>query len=146
MRPVSVFVASILLLAWAGRIAALPAGPPMPAATKTTPAQQTIALYREQYAHWHFKPCPPARGSEILICGTGRRGSPDRLPFPEEADVNGPAAALAVAGSCTAANCRGHGTINPIKVATTAVQIVRAIVDPEGASDYADRHPWQPDQ
>lgn len=125
-------------------LAAAPMGPPAPVASRTTPAQEMIALYRDEYQHG-FKPCPaPTHANEVVVCGTGRGGSADRLPLPDEREA--PTGALALTTSCTSANCAGHGTLNPIAVAVTAVQIVRAIVDPEAASDYADRHPWKPDQ
>ena len=37
-------------------------------------------------------------------------------------------------------------TMDLIAAATGVTQVVRALVDPEGASDYADRHPWKPQQ
>jgi len=119
-------------------------GPPVPIASRATPAEQVIALYRDEYRHG-FKPCPPpTHANEVVVCGTGRGGSPDRIPLPDERAA--PTGALAAIASCTAARCVAHGTASPIAVAVTAVQVVRAIVDPEAASDYADRHPWQADR
>lgn len=138
-----------------GPALAAPYGPPTPAVSKTTPAQQAMAIYRDEYAHWRFKPCASARPGEIVVCGNGRGGSADRLPLPEERGppdvrvatgeiLSGSAALNAENQSCTDANCAASGAINLIAVAASGVQVVRAIVDPEAASDHADRqHPWR---
>jgi hypothetical protein len=144
----------LMLATWAGRAAAVPAGPPLPIPSKTTPAQQMIALYRDQYAHHVFRPCLPARVGEILVCGSGRGGSAERLPLPDErgapdgprgstGDLPSGAGALAStdARTCREGDCSSTGAVSLLAVAAGAVQVVRAIVDPEGASDHADRQP-----
>jgi hypothetical protein len=50
---------------------------------ETTPAQQMIALYRDEYAPWVSNPAP-ARESEVVVCGNGRGGSANRIPLPDE--------------------------------------------------------------
>ena len=61
------------------------AGPALPPFNPVTPAQQAIANYKAEWAHRGTpKPCPLARSGEIIVCGDGRGGSPDRLPLPEE--------------------------------------------------------------
>lgn len=147
---------AIVTLSLAGVAIAAPVGPPAPVKPRSTPAQQSIALYRDQYAHWRFKPCPPSRPGEVVVCGTGRGGSADRLPLPDErgppavrvATGQLPSAAEALAttadGSCRAAHCPATGAIDLIGAAVGGVRLVRALVDPEGASDSADRqHPWR---
>ena len=42
------------------------------------------------------------------------------------------------------ANCPAHGAIDVIAGTLGVIQVARALIDPEGASDYADRHPWKP--
>lgn len=127
-------------------------GPPLPVVAKTTPAQQTISLYRDEYRHGYVS-CPaPTHANEVVICGNGRGGSANRLPLPDErgapdwarqatGEVPSAANALNEASSKCGPACSGDGPVNLIQAATTLVQIGRAIVDPEGASDYADRHP-----
>ena len=150
-------IASALLLTTPA--IAAPAGPPVPPVSKLTPAQQMIALYRDEYAHWRFKPCPPARPTEVVVCGNGRGGSANRIPLPDEraapdwartATGDLPSAKEALAsteqGCGASAHCQNHATADVVTAAVGVVQVARAIVDPEGASDYADRHPWKPQQ
>jgi hypothetical protein len=134
-----------------------PIGPPAPVASKTTPAQQMIALYRDEYRHG-YRSCPaPTRANEVVICGNGRGGSANRLPLPDErgapewarqatgeVPTGRDALANADAGACISANCPAHGAFDLIGASIGMVQVMRALVDPEGASDYADRHPWKP--
>jgi hypothetical protein len=156
-RDVRLAIASTLLLATPA--VATSVGPPVPTASKTTPAQQMIALYRDQYAHWQFKPCPPARPGEVVVCGNGRRGSANRIPLPDErappdrartatGDLPSAREALALTDQpCGAAvNCQDHAAADLVAATIGMVQVVRAVVDPEGASDYADRHPWKPQE
>lgn len=132
---------------------AAPFGPPAPVKAKTTPVQQTIALYRDEYRHGYVA-CPlPTRANEVVICGNGRGGSANRIPLPDErgppdwarqptGEVPSALGALNTASSsCVSANCPAVGAVDLIQGAVTLVQIGRAIVDPKGASDYADRHP-----
>ncbi|HMI21060.1 MAG TPA: hypothetical protein VK533_16125 [Sphingomonas sp.] len=157
MRPLPMTIA-LLLTAGAGRAAATPSGPIMPAASRTTPAQQMIALYRDEYRHG-FHPCAlPSHANEVVVCGNGRGGSAERLPLPDERGppdgpraaigepVSGKQALIDAAQPCRAANCPAHGAVDLVAAGTGLAQVVRAIVDPEGASDYADRHPWKPQQ
>jgi hypothetical protein len=152
--PMRLILAAILL----GAVPAMatPIGPPAPVASRTTAAQQAIALYRDEYRHGYIS-CPaPTRANEVVICGNGRGGSANRLPLPDERAPpdwarqrtgepgTGAQALVANQPSCMAANCPAHGAIDMIAAGTGLVQVVRAIVDPEGASDYADRHPWKP--
>lgn len=61
------------------------AGPPVPIAATTTPAQQAAALYHAELAHRPLPPpCPRGANGEIVVCGDRRAGGPDRLPLPEE--------------------------------------------------------------
>ncbi len=134
----------------AGPAMAGPIGPPAPTVAKTSPAQQAIALYRDEYRHGYVA-CPaPTHANEVVICGNGRGGSDNRIPLPDErAPPDGPriatgeipraAGALADPDSCGPRDCAGGGPVNLIAAAVAGVQIVRAIVDPEAASDYADR-------
>lgn len=136
---------------------ATPLGPPTPVATKTTPAQQAISLYRDEYRHGYVA-CPgPTHANEVVICGNGRGGSANRIPLPDErappdwarmAIGELPSGKDALAntegGPCVSANCPAHGAFDVIAGTLGVVQVARALVDPEGASDYADRHPWKP--
>ena len=136
---------------------ATPLGPPTPVAAKTTPAQQAISLYRDEYRHGYVA-CPgPTHANEVVICGNGRGGSANRIPLPDErAPPDGARMAIgelpsgkdALAntegGPCVSANCPAHGAFDVIAGTLGVVQVARALVDPEGASDYADRHPWKP--
>jgi hypothetical protein len=129
---------------------AAPIGPQAPVPSKTTPVQQAIALYRDQYRHGYV-PCPaPTRANEVVICGNGRGGSANRLPLPDErgprdgprtatGEIPGAAGGLTNAESCRSGDCSGGGPVSLIAAAVAGVQLVRAIVDPEAASDYADR-------
>jgi hypothetical protein len=156
MRFVPLCLAASLVVA--GRGAAIPAGPAVPAVSKTTPAQQMIALYRDEYRHG-FRPCPPPlHANEVVVCGSGRGGSAERIPLPDERTPPDwarlptgeiPSAMGALNGGsakCASADCPATGPVNLIRAATTLVQMGRAIVDPEAASDYADRHPQKPAQ
>lgn len=136
---------------------ALPSGPPAPVVSKATPAQQAISLYRDEYRHG-FRPCPaPTHANEVVICGNGRGGSTNRLPLPDErappdwarkaiGDLPTGREALVSteSGACASADCPAHGAIDMIGATVGVVQVARALIDPEGASDYADRHPWKP--
>jgi len=144
-------LAAMIALATAPAVAS-PIGPPAPVASRTTPAQQMIALYRDQYRHGYV-PCPiPSRANEVVICGNGRGGSANRIPLPDErsppewarrstGEIPSAASALDEASSKCGPACSQGGPINLIQAATSLVQIGRALVDPESASDYADRHP-----
>ena len=158
MRPLPMTIALLLLAAGAGRTAATPFGPPMPVASRTTPAQQMIALYRDEYRHGYKACAAPTHANEVVICGNGRGGSANRIPLPDErAPPDGPRPAtgealtgkdalLADARPCRGADCPMGGAVDLVAAATGVTQVVRAIVDPEGASDHADRHPWKPQQ
>ena len=136
---------------------ATPIGPPAPVASKTTPAQQSIALYRDEYRHGYVV-CPaPTHANEVVICGNGRGGSANRIPLPDERappdwarKANGElptgkeALARTDSGACVSADCPAHGAIDLIGATIGVVQVARALIDPEAASDYADRHPWKP--
>jgi len=131
---------------------AAPIGPPAPVASRTTPAQQMIALYRDEYRHGYV-PCPtPSHANEVVICGNGRGGSANRIPLPDErtprewartptGEIPSAASALAQATDAGGPSCAGGGPVNLLQAAATLVQVGRAIVDPESASDHADRHP-----
>lgn len=132
-------------------------GPAVPAVPKATPAQQAIALYRDKYRHGYVE-CPaPTHANEVVICGNGRGGSANRIPLPDErappdwarrATGEVPAGKQALADTrldgCVSAHCPGHATVDAVAATLGVVQVARALVDPEGASDYADRHPWKP--
>jgi len=135
-------------------VTAAPMGPPAPVASKTTPAQQTIALYRDEYRHGYVACRPPTHANEVVVCGNGRGGSSNRIPLPDERappdwarkavgePPTGKEALVDTAsGGCVSADCPAVGAVDLVQGALTLVQIGRAIVDPEGASDYADRHP-----
>ena len=138
---------------------AAPIGPPIPVPAKTTPAQQAIMLYRDEYRHGYVA-CPaPTHANEVVICGNGRGGSANRIPLPDErtppdwarqATGDRPTGKEALAntdsGGCVSANCPAHGAIDVIAGTLGVVQVARALIDPEGASDYADRHPWKPER
>ena len=62
-----------------------PAGPPAPQVSKLSPAQQAISAYQANWVHRPvLEPCPRPKRGEIVVCGNGRAGSPDRLPLPDE--------------------------------------------------------------
>jgi hypothetical protein len=136
---------------------AAPVGPPAPLVSKTTPAQQMIVLYRDEYRHGYVACRPPTHANEVVVCGNGRGGSSNRLPLPDErappdwarravGDLPTGKEALAGtdSGACVSANCPVHGAIDVIAGIVGVVQVARALIDPEAASDYADRHPWKP--
>jgi hypothetical protein len=149
--PMRLVLAAMIVLGPAPAAAA-PIGPPAPVASKTTPAQQMIALYRDEYRHGYVA-CPaPSHANEVVICGNGRGGSANRIPLPDErtppewarrptGEVPSAASALNEASDKCGPSCAGAGPANLIQAAATLVQIGRAIVDPESASDHADRHP-----
>jgi hypothetical protein len=135
---------------------ATPIGPPAPLVSKISAAQQAISLYRDEYRHGYVA-CPaPSRANEVVICGNGRGGSANRIPLPDErtprdwartptGDRPGGADALAATTqTCAGVHCPVHGAMDVIAAGVGVVQVVRAVIDPEGASDYADRHPWKP--
>jgi hypothetical protein len=156
MRPLPITIALLLLTAGAGRGTATPSGPPVPVVSKTTPAQQAISLYRDEYRHGYKACAAPTHANEVVICGNGRGGSANRIPLPDEREApDGPRAAtgeartgkdalLADVRPCRGADCPMGGAVDLVAAATGVTQVVRALVDPEGASDYADRHPWKP--
>ena len=158
MRPLSVMLALLLLAAGTGYAAAAPSGPPAPVALKVTPAQQAIALYRDQYRHGYKACAAPKRANEVVICGNGRGGSANRIPLPDErappdwartasGDLPSTRQALADGNErCRASHCPAQGAVDLVAAGAGLGQVVRAIVDPEGASDYADHHPWTPKQ
>ena len=158
MHPLSTTIALLLLTAGAAPGAATPSGPPVPVASRATPAQQAIALYRDEYRHG-YHPCPPpTHANEVVVCGNGRGGSAERIPLPDERGApDGPRSAtgealtgkdalLADTRPCAGADCPMGGAVDLIAAAAGVTQVVRALVDPEAASDYADRHPWKPKQ
>ena len=146
-------IASILLVAVPAY--GSPMGPPAPTESKTTPAQQAIALYRDEYRHG-FRPCPqPSRATEVVVCGNGRGGSADRLPLPDErgppdwarrptGETPSAAAALASASDPCGPSCAGSGAIDLIHASVMTVQLIHGLIDPEWASDYADSHHPEP--
>jgi len=146
-------IASILLLAAPARAATM--GPPAPAESKTTPAQQAIALYRDEYRHG-FRPCPaPTHANEVVVCGNGRGGSAERLPLPDErgppdwarrptGEAPSGVAALASASDPCGPSCAGSGAVDLIRGSVMTVQLIHGLIDPEWASDYADSHHPQP--
>jgi hypothetical protein len=158
MRPLPMMIALLLLATGTGRAAATLSGPPMPVASRTTPAQQAIALYRDEYRHGYKACATPTHANEVVICGNGRGGSANRIPLPDErAPPEGPRPATgeALTGKdalradikpCRGADCPMGGAVDLVAAAAGVTQVVRALVDPEGASDYADRHPWKPQQ
>ncbi|WP_404710773.1 hypothetical protein [Sphingomonas sp. MMS24-J13] len=144
-------LATLLLLS--GPASAEPAGPPAPVVVKVTAAQQAMANYRRNFAAVPLpQPCVRPKGNEVVVCGVGGRGgSADRLPLPDERGppdhartaLNEPAPADASpvrTGSCGTQDQGEHcvGGISIVGAALAGVQIVRALVDPEGASDAAD--------
>lgn len=152
MRPLPITIALSLLTAGAEQGAATPSGPPVPVASKTTPAQQAISLYRDEYRHGYKVCAAPTHANEVVICGNGRGGSANRIPLPDErtppdwarrptGEIPSAASALNETGSQCGPACAQGGPINLIQAAAGLVQIGRAIVDPESASDHADRHP-----
>lgn len=130
-----------------------PVGPPAPTRAKQSAAQQAMASYRSE-----FGPVPrPAlcqrpKANENIVCGIpGRGGSPDRLPLPDQRgppdhprlavgevrpDFSGPPGI----GTCRTGDQGAHcgGGIDLIGAALKGVLLVRALIDPEGASDAAD--------
>jgi hypothetical protein len=135
-------------------------GPVLPVAAKTTAAQQAISLYRDEYRHG-YRACPtPTHANEVVICGNGRGGSANRIPLPDErtppdwarqavGDLPTGKETLVntASGACVSADCPAQGAIDLIEAAAGMVQVVRALVDPESASDHADHqgsHPWAP--
>lgn len=142
-----------LLLLLPGTALAEPAGPPAPVVVKVTAAQQAMANYKSEFAAVPLaKPCVRPKANEVVVCGIGGRGgSPDRLPLPDERGapdhartaLNEPApgdASPVHTGSCGTQDQGAHcvGGVSIIGAALAGVQIVRALVDPEGASDAAD--------
>jgi hypothetical protein len=137
------------------------AGPPAPAKLKTTAAQVAITNYKRDFGAVPLPhPCERAKGDEVVVCGIGGRGgSADRLPLPDdrgppdhartELNESPPGNAERVrTGSCGTQDQGEHcvGGISPIAVILAGVQIARALVDPEGASDAADAampKPWE---
>jgi hypothetical protein len=152
MRPLPITIALLLLTAGVGRGTATPSGPPALVASKTTPAQQAISLYRDEYRHGYKACAAPTHANEVVICGNGRGGSANRIPLPDErgapewarrptGEIPSAASALAATDNPCGPTCADAGPVNLIQAAASLVQIGRAIVDPEGASDHADRHP-----
>lgn len=145
--------AQVFAAATVAPLAAETAGPPAPRAATASPAQQAMHDYRLAFGAVALPaPCQRPKGNEVVVCGAGGRGgSPDRLPLP---DARGPPdhARIAVGevrpdmskppgmGTCLSQDQGTHcgGGVDIIAAALTGVQIVRALIDPEGASDAAD--------
>lgn len=143
----------MIALVLARPAAAETAGPPAPVAIKTSAAQQAMAVYKSDFGPVPLPvPCQRPGAGETIVCGTtGRGGSPDRLPLPDE---RGPPdhARLAVGevrpdmgkppgmGTCATQDqgARCGGGVSLIGVAIVGARLVQALVDPEGASDAAD--------
>lgn len=137
-----------------------PAGPPAPVVMKTSAAQQAIADYKSNFgAMPPPQPCVRPKDNEVVVCGTsGRGGSPERLPLPDErgppdqgrvavGEVRPDMSAPPGMGTCLSQDQGAHcgGGVSIIGAALAGVKIVRALIDPEGASDAADaaaaKHP-----
>lgn len=147
------------LLLVPGPALAEPAGPPAPVAVKTSAAQQAISTYTRNFGAVPLpEPCVRPKDNEVVVCGVGGRGgSAERLPLPDERGppdqgrmaLNEPVRADAApvrTGSCGTEDQGRHcvGGLSIVGAALAGVQIVRALVDPEGASDAADaaaQHP-----
>jgi hypothetical protein len=142
-----------VLLILPGAAVAEPVGPPAPIAIKTSAAQQAMANYRRDFAAMPLPaPCVRPKGNEVVVCGVGGRGgSPERLPLPDErgvpdhartavGEVRPDMSAPPGMGTCYTQDQGAHcgGGVSVIAAALAGVQLVRAIVDPEGASDAAD--------
>jgi hypothetical protein len=133
----AVLVAS---LAGSGMARAAPYGPEVPPVVNAPLVQQSAALYRDKYRHGDV-PCPaPTHANEVVICGSGRGGSADRLPLPDERGPrNGPrtatgeipsaVGALADPDSCGPQSCAAGGPANLIAAARKGVQLIHALTD-----------------
>lgn len=149
----------LLLTPWlASQSFAQAAGPPAPVAAKTTPAAQAIALYRDEHMpHALPPPCRQGAHGEIVVCGGDGR-SQYRLPLPDErgppegprreAGVAAASAAPVTTGSCGTQDQGEHcgGGVSVVGAALFGIQLARALIDPEGASDRADAKaptPWR---
>lgn len=124
----------------AGAGTAAPLGPDVPPVSKTTLVQQSAALYRDRYRHGYV-PCPaPTHANEVVICGSGRGGSADRLPLPDErgprdgprtatGEIPSAVGALEDPESCGPQSCAAGGPANLIAAARKGVQLIRALTD-----------------
>ena len=85
LAPSAAMVRRAVPLLWLIAPAAIAqmSGPPAPVAAKTTPAQQAIAMYRDEHMqHALPPPCRQPKGGEIVVCGSDTR-SPYRVPLRE---------------------------------------------------------------
>lgn len=77
-------VSLLSLLAMTAAIAQI-AGPPAPVPATRTPAEQAISLYGAEHGPTRLpRPCRPATGDTITVCGTINGRSPYRVPLPDE--------------------------------------------------------------
>lgn len=145
--------AALLLIALAHPAVGEIAGPPAPPRVKASAAQQAMADYKSNFGAAALPvPCQRPKANETVVCGTtGRGGSPERLPLPDERGVPDHAR-LAVGevrpdmsrppgmGTCLTQDQGVHcgGGINVVAAAVKSVLLVRALIDREGASDMAD--------
>jgi hypothetical protein len=141
--------AALMLLGMGSTPAALASayGPAAPVPGRITPVDESIALYRDMYAHQTFKACPPARPGEITVCGRGRGGSPERLPLPDErgprdsprqptGEIPSAAAGLAAASTpCDGIGCGPKEGINLLMTPMVVVKAIRTLVNPDEAPD-----------
>lgn len=130
-----------------------PYGPAPPPASKTTPVEQSIALYKDVYRHGVPAPCPPAKAGEVVVCGSGRGGSTERVPLPDERGPrDGPRTAVGempkgtealtmATERCGPNGCGGQPGINLLTVPFRAIKIVHGLIDRDWASDHPDAPP-----
>jgi hypothetical protein len=120
----------VLLLVLPGTVAlADPTGPARPAQPRITPAQAAMAKYRGDYgAPVAAKPCDRATQGEVVVCGqSGRGGSPDRLPLPDERGARGVRIATGEAphlgvGDSPVRNPKGTGLTLTLKAGGTTLK------------------------
>jgi hypothetical protein len=121
-----------------------PAGPPVPTATKDSPAQQAMLDYKRNFGPVPLPaPCQRPKDNEVIVCGVGGRGgSPDRLPLPAERgppdhprlavgevrpDMSAPPGMSSCASQDPGTRC--GGSVDLIGAAIAGVRLVRALVD-----------------
>jgi hypothetical protein len=149
MNPV--YRLAILAPAWAivAPLPAEPTGPPAPVAARSSPAQQAMVDYKRNFGPVPLPaPCQRPKDNEVVVCGVGGRGgSPDRLPLPDErgppdhprlavGEVRPDMSAPPGIATCTSQDpgTRCGGTVDLVGAAIAGVRLVRALVDPEGAT------------
>jgi hypothetical protein len=113
--------------------------------------EQSIAHYKDAYRHGVPAPCAPGRPGEVVVCGSGRGGSTERVPLPDERGprdhprtATGEMPKATASEHCGPDGCGNQAGINLLAVPFRAVKIVHGLIDRDWAADHPDAAPAAP--